>query len=372
MSGKERILSTIHRRPSDRVLVAPFIHTNFVHAFYDTRDLDVISKTIEVYEHFGFDIIHRNCTPTRDHIGPSADEWQVERTVEKDGRDETTTTVIRTPKGDLTETHQVIWVTEYDAEASAVDYLIKSEDDLDRLMAYQPAIGTIDTSCITSARRALGDKGLTAPWVQGAFNEVAYYYRRLDHLLLDPIDNPTFYHRMMEYFLDRNLQLISQYIDAGAHLVSVGGNVASGKVVSESYFREHVFPYEKRLIDYIQQRNVPVIYHNCGYARRLFSSLRDLGMKVYESLTPPPYGDTTLEEAFDGLGPDIVLHGGVDQIGFLMTAKPDDVRQKVESMLELAKRRGNYILGTSDYFDEHTPHENVAALAQAGHDYGRY
>ena len=95
-------------------------------------------------------------------------------------------------------------------------------------------------------------------------------------------------------------------------------------------------------------------------------------MKVYESLAAPPYGDTVLEEAFDALGPDIVLHGGLDQIDFLMNAKSTEVRAKVKFLLDLAKRRGRFIVGTTDYFHERTPHDNIAALAQAGRDFAPF
>ena len=98
-------------------------------------------------------------------------------------------------------------------------------------MTHQPPVEEIDTSPIRSAKQAMGDKGITAPWIQGAFNEVAYYYRRLEDLLLDPIDNPTFYHQMMGYFLERNLQLIAQYINAGTDALSVGGNIDRKSVV---------------------------------------------------------------------------------------------------------------------------------------------
>ena len=121
MTGKEFLLNVINHQAVDRVAVVPFIHANFVRAFYENPNVDLIAKTVEVYEHFGLDIIHRNCTPARDHIGPCGDRWEVEKTVEKKGRDETTTTVVHTPMGDLNEINRVNWVSEYDVEASPVD-----------------------------------------------------------------------------------------------------------------------------------------------------------------------------------------------------------------------------------------------------------
>ncbi|MHC4441574.1 MAG: uroporphyrinogen decarboxylase family protein [Planctomycetota bacterium] len=372
MSSREVLLKVLNHQGVDRIPVVPFIHVNMVKAFYGDHDADVIRKTIEVYEHFGFDIIHRNCTPVYDELGPTNDRWQVDKKVETDGRDQTTTITIHTPDGDLTQVHRLVWVIEYDAEVTPVDYLIKSEKDFEKIEVYQPPLETIDVSPIASAKQALGNKGVTAPWVQGAFNHLAYYYRRLDDLLMDAMVNPAFYHRMMEYFLNRNLQIVSQYIEAGVDLLSYGGNIASGKMISGAFFREFVLPYEKRLIDYIQGKGVHVLYHNCGYARKLFRNYRDLGMRAYESLTAPPYGDTILEEAFELLPNDMILHGSMDQIEFLLKAQPSEIKSKVDSILGQAKTRGNFILGTSDYFHEQTPRENIAALAEAAHEFGTY
>jgi acetolactate synthase regulatory subunit len=348
-----------------RVPVAPFIHCNFIKAFNCTDDVDLVQRTIEVYEHFGFDLIHRNCTPTYDHVGASADGWNVVRQTTKTGREEATHTVIHTPDGDLTETFRVIWVVKYDAEAAPVDYLIKSERDFDILSTYQPPIDRLDTSIVTRARTAVGNRGVTAPWIQGAFNHVAYYYRRLDDLLLDAVTNPAFYHRMLSHFLERNKQIAAQMIDAGADVLSYGGNIASGKMVSTQFFRDYVFDYEKELIDFIQGRGAAVLYHNCGCGKRLFECYRQLGMRVYESLTAPPYGDTILEQALETLGPEMVLCGGLDQIAFLMNATPQAVESEVQRVLEVVRNRGRFILGTSDYFHEDTPHQNIAAIGAA-------
>ena len=38
----------------------------------------------------------------------------------------------------------------------------------------------------------------------------------------------------------------------------------------------------------------------------------------------------------------------------------------------VAKERGNFILGTSDYLEINTPPENLRAFVEAGHKYGRY
>ncbi len=77
------------------------------------------------------------------------------------------------------------------------------------------------------ARQLVGDKGIVAPWIQGAFNEVAYLMRG-HAVLVDPLDDEGFYRALICYFLDRNLEKVRQFVAAGAEFLSVGGNEANG------------------------------------------------------------------------------------------------------------------------------------------------
>lgn len=371
LTGRERLLRVFAGQPVDRVPVSPFVHVNFVREFYSDHDADGPTLTPEVYRHFGFDLIHRNCTPAYDPVGSDQPQWRVEKHTEKQGRDETTTTVIHTPGGDLREVHRICWTSEYDAESTPVEYLIKSEEDLDLVMRYQPPAEEFDTSPIARAKDATGDEGLVAPWYPGAFAYVALFFRSLDELILDAMLRPEMYHRMMRHFLERSKQLVSQCISAGVDIVSYPGNVAGGKL-GEAFFREHVLDYENELIDFIQSRGPAVLYHNCGYAKSLFSAYTGMRMRAYESLTPPPYGDTVLAEALEAFRPDVALIGNLDQIEFLRRATPAEVQTQVKQVLEPAKRRGNFILGTTDYFTEGTPYENLFAVAEAARKFGCY
>ena len=370
---RDGLLKVLRGEKTDCVPVAPFIHVNFVREFFNDFNVDAVAKTIEVYEHFGFDIIHRNCTPAYNDVADiSSDAWKVARTIEKSGSNQVIKTVISTPEGDINETFKVNKVTNYDEEAAVTDFLIKTEKDFEILRKYQPPVGKIDVSGIRRARQLLGEKGITAPWVQGMFNFVCLFYRKLDELIVDAMVNPDFYHSVMGYCLERNKQIISQLAETGTEMLSYGGNVASGKLVGADFFKQYIFPYEKALIDFVKSKGVMVMYHNCGYGSKLFGVYKDLGMNAYESLTPPPFGDTIFEKALEAMPAEVTLSGNIDQISFLKNAKPDEVRARVQQVLEKAKQRGNFILATTDYLLEQTPHENIFALSQAGKEFGGY
>jgi uroporphyrinogen decarboxylase len=372
LNTKNRFLKLFRSEPVDRIPVAPFIHVNFVKEFFNSHEIDAVIRTIDVYNHFGFDIIHRNCTPGYDDISLNGDNWTVSKTIEKNGLDQVTCTTIDTPGGKLNEVHKLSCISKYDAEASAIEYFIKSVADFELFRKYHPPVGLVDMSMTRRAIASVADNGIVAPWVQGAFNFVAFFYMRVDDLMLLAKTEQQVYHELMRYFLDRNKKIITQFIDGGVPVLSYAGNIASGKMVGRDFFREFVFPYEKELIEFIQGKGVIVLYHNCGYAANLMPVYNDLGIRAYESLTPPPFGDTILEQAFENFNPEIVLCGNIDQIEFLKTATPAQVRQQVKDVLEMAKKRGNFILNTTDYFGEETPHENILAMADAGREYGSY
>lgn len=177
---------------------------------------------------------------------------------------------------------------------------------------------------------------------------------------------------MITYFSDRMYDAIKQFKDAGADIVCCGGNVGNGTMVGPVFFKEYILPFEIEFTRKVKELGLYYLYHNCGDASSLLDLYSQIKMNIYESLTPPPYGDTLLEEALLKIDKSITLCGNIDQIDFLIKASPEEIRQEVKNVLMLAKRRGNFILGTTDYFCEGTPHENIKAFAEAGMEFGRY
>jgi len=371
VSRRTELLRAFRQEPIGRIPVSPFIHINHVKEFFGAQDADCVAKTPQVYSAYGFDLIHRNCSAVYDAIGPSTSDWRVEATQTTDSRDTATHTRITTPRGEMEYREALKWVCEYDAESSLVDYPIKSSADFETMQAFQPPAGAADVRDIRRAREAVGDEGVVAPWIQGAFNLVALYYRKVDDLLMDALLEPDFYNRMMEYFQNRYRAFVRQMIDAGADVISYGGNVANGKMVSRDFFNTHIWPHEKRFIDWIQDQGVPVLYHNCGYAKGILPLYPGLGMRAYESLTPAPYGDTVLEEAVQAFGSGTTLLGGIDQLDLLRKGSISEIETTVKKVLDTVRGRCSFILGTTDYFNENTPREKIMALSEAGHRYGK-
>jgi len=374
MTNRELLLDTLNGRKTPRVPVAPFIFNNIVNEFRKGPPGDPLEECIALYKRFGFDIILRNYF-VHDYINEevrSCEHWKVEKAVIDlgDGNwDEKTT--ITTPEREMSQLKSYRCVSSNETVEAITEYYIKSHEDFEQFKKYQPPIAQSDCSCITQARKLLGEDGITGPWMHGVFN-IAGTYRELSDLVLDAYVDGDFYIEMMEYFYDRAIIFVRQLIKAGPDFICMAGNMASGSIVGPKMFKDHVMSYEKRMIAEIHKEDIKIIYHNCGDMKYLLPMYAEMGIDMLESLAAPPFGDIELEDAFREIPPPVVLSGGVDQIDFLRKARPDEVRTRVKDVLNRVKGRGGFILAASDYFCEGTPEENIIAFAQAGRDHGSY
>ncbi|MBN1445539.1 MAG: hypothetical protein JW957_05485 [Candidatus Omnitrophica bacterium] len=346
--------------------VSPFIHVNFVKAFFKDAGIDVIDRTPEVYDHFGFALMHRNCTPSYSPIGENSGNWQVNEVKKSSGNSEITETAVKTPGGTLRQVYKTTKISAYDYEESPVEYLVKNSDDFELCKKYQPVPEQIDITPVLKAKKVSGECGVTAPWIQGAFNFAAFYFCKIDTLFLWAMTEETFYRELMEYLLRRNMGYIDRILEAGPDLVSYAANIANSKMVSPGFYGRFIMEYEKRLIEYIRAKKTGVIFHNCGYAEKLLPLYAKMKMPAYESLTPPPYGDTVLTDALSIFPEDTVLSGNIDQIYLLRNGTPEEIEKKTREVVNAVRKSGrkNFIVATTDYFSEDTPRENIHAFSR--------
>jgi uroporphyrinogen decarboxylase len=126
------------------------------------------------------------------------------------------------------------------------------------------------------------------------------------------------------------------------------------------------------LIDEIHKAGVYVLFHNCGDADKIMHLYNQMGMDGWGYLTPPPFGDVNLDKVLQVIRPDMVLRGNIDQVEFMISATPEDIKDRVRHLLLKMKPRGNFVLSTTDWWFDEMPDENIRAFAEAGLEYGRY
>jgi uroporphyrinogen decarboxylase len=380
MTPRERLTLTLQGKRADRVPVSPFLwYNNMFEMFgyipriednYSPRDFDVVAKWIQYCEVFGFDVMFAGGFQFDRFIPASAPDWDVTVTKAGDADAERRTTVVKTPRGNLTqvmnfkrsEAHLIVLAVE--------KYVIETREDFEIFRAYAPPAQYVDLGTISRAREQVGDKGLVNFAGFGAFNTLNML-RKLENMMMDPMVDEGLYREMMQFVTAWNLPLLSSVVAAGADAIELGGNLATSGA-GPDFFKSYVMEYENALARRIHADGAFVVYHNCGDAQQIMHLYNDLDIDCWGYLTGAPFGDVILEDALRILRPTMALRGNVDQVEFLRTASGAEIQDRVARLLEKTKQRGNWILSTSDFFFDGTPYENIHAFSRAGQEYGRY
>jgi hypothetical protein len=361
--------------------VAPFLYYNNIYEmfgyapsiddFFDPPDLDPIRGFLAYCARFGFDVLHTLGSVWDAYcMDKPGESWDVHLTREGSGDTQRRTLTIQTPAGELRQVENFRRTSPHLVVSAIQEYLIKTRQDFKILARYAPPPEEMDCRLVRRAKEVIGDAGLTVACTHGAFNALNMF-RKLDDLMMDPLTDEPFYHAMMEYFLDRLIRQDRKMVEAGADVIEIGANMATS-AVGPKYFEQYVLDYENRLAREIRRAGAFTIFHNCGDAAKIMHLYNRLDIDVWGYLTPPPFGDVDLDEALRVMRPDLVLRGNIDQVEFLVKARPEEIRAAVSQLFEKVKPRGNWILSTTDFFLDGVPYANIDAFAEAGRECGAY
>jgi len=380
MTSRERILTVLQGDLPDRVPVTPFIQEEFLKWFYPTRrTLDRVETVVELASELSFDVIakpNRFMTPAffkRDHLN-----WRVRHETKREGDFWVSRLEITTPDRVLTQVSAVpdAGVATAGVMSAVRKHLLEDEDDIASFTRWLPLADAEAQQEMreTAAawRRTLGDTGICAPWGWAGVFNVASDLWGIEQVMMAPYVEESTYQTLMETLTRGMMAYNVPLIEGGAEMIGLQGHMANARSVSADYFRRHVAPYEKQLIDALHAQGAFTVYHNCGFARALWPCYCELGMTLWETVAEPPQGDNGLAEAKQEVGDRICLAGNLDQVCFLKTATPEEVAARSREIMRIGKPGGRYLFACSDFLEKNTPVENVKAMIQGALEESSY
>ncbi|NUQ66386.1 MAG: methyltransferase, partial [Pirellulales bacterium] len=133
--------------------------------------------------------------------------------------------------------------------------------------------------------------------------------------------------------------------------------------LSLKMFRERIFPYYKRGLDWIHQNTgMKVFMHNDGAIFSFIPTLIEMGVDILNPVQTTAKGmdPVKLKQEF---GDRITFWGGAcDCQGTLAFGTPDEVAREVEESLRILAPGGGYVLTSVHNIQAGVPPENVIAL----------
>ena len=144
-----------------------------------------------------------------------------------------------------------------------------------------------------------------------------------------------------------------------------------GPMVSLSLFRRHIRPRHQKFVDLARSFGIPVMIHSCGSSSWAFDDFIDMGITAVDTLQPEAkdMAPAFLKERYGGR---LAFHGCISTAGSVVTGKPDDVTREVRQTLEVMMPGGGYAFAPTHMLQDNSPTENVVALYDTVHRFGRY
>lgn len=201
-------------------------------------------------------------------------------------------------------------------------------------------------------RQRVEKEKLIEGWIEGPIAQAADL-RGINNLMVDFYDDPRFVTGLFEFVLELELAFARAQVASGAEMIGVGDAAAS--LVGPRFYREFVWPYEKRMMDGLREMGTRTRLHICGNTRPILGLLGRLGCDVVDLDSM-----ATLAEGRAAMGPRQVLLGNIDPVRVLRNGTPPEVYAAVAECHQQAGDR--FIVSAGCEVVRDTPLENLRAM----------
>ena len=216
--------------------------------------------------------------------------------------------------------------------------------------------------------------------------EMGERIRGMENFLCDVLTAPDVTEAVMDKVLELKIRFWDMALDALGDVIDIvheadDFGTQESQLISPEKYRELVKPREKELFGFLRRKldatKAPdeeryIFFHSCGNIRPLLPDFIELGIDIINPVhtTIPEMEPHTLKR---DLGADITFWGGgVDTQGVLPSGTPEEVREDVRRNLEALAPGGGYVFNTVHNIQSEVPPENIMAMWEALHEFGRY
>lgn len=346
MRPRERFLSSLNLKPTDRVPLFDFIDSkNLFERLTGKRPLKYEAElAVKASFKLGFDAVWIPFGGISAFTEDSESEIYV---------DEWGTTYKRTSYS---------WPCD-----SPIAYPISNEKDLQKLNIPDPTkpkrLDDIKTALKLTHNEIAVIGGICGPF------SIAYLTMGYETLCLSLFDNPDLVIQVHEIATDFLIEAAKRIIDTGADVVYIGEDLGfkTGPFLSPSQYRRFTFPFLEKLIHSIRARGMPVLLHSDGNLNLILEDLIRMGINALNPIEIDAGMD--LFEIKKKYGKRICLVGGISN-SVLCDGNPEEVKKEVKRALDIASPGGGYIpcSDSGDLRDE-MPLENIEAMIETIKNY---
>jgi len=336
ITPRERLLRVLRHQPTDRLPICPVGLSPFTwHVDFPAYApvLEVAKRHCEFMAGFPLDGGFALCDPKV--LDMKTD------TVEA-GERKTTTTVLRTPKGELAQ------VRVHDRSVGSWGVLkpfVENEDDLAKMESLPFEPFTPDLSARAELEARVGDAGLV--YCNGITNALGHAVHGMgeEFRAVFCFSEPGRLRRIVERAQERLLAYVGRILDAGAGPVFRFYSIESfvEPVMPPSFVDEFIVPYDREVVKLIHARGRHVVMHCHGRLGAQIERMVRIGVDGVDCAESPPQNDIDLAGMVERAGGRMFIWGYI-QFETLSRAAPEQVDAMVREAVSAGGTAGRYVL----------------------------
>ena len=245
-----------------------------------------------------------------------------------------------------------------DEVPTVTDNILKTEEDIDNLKI--PAVGDARTGeyvkGVAETVKLITDR----PVFAGAIGPFSLAGRLLDmtEIMIKSMTEPESVIKVLEKVTEFLIKYIKAFKEAGAHGVVIAEPAAG--LLSPQLNAEFSVPYNKQIVDALQDESFIVIYHNCGNVDPLIEDILTIGAKAIH------LGNSTkLEDILPKIPGDIVLMGNIDPSGQFRHGTIESITAETNELLSKCAKYDNFVLSSGCDIPPQSSLENISAFFEA-------
>jgi len=143
----------------------------------------------------------------------------------------------------------------------------------------------------------------------------------------------------------------------------------SGLFTRPEIFRQHLFPWMKKIGDLCRQYDVPFIYHSDGVLWEVMEDIIACGVNALQPIEPQAMDISEVKTKY---GDRLCVVGNVDLEYTLTRATPDVVVKRVKELLREVAPGGGYCMGSANTIPNYVKIDNYRAMIETTLESGWY
>ncbi len=189
----------------------------------------------------------------------------------------------------------------------------------------------------------------------------AWELRGFEQFLMDTRLNHAFTTRLLDRITDHKIADVSRMIQAGADIIQMAGDIASGQgmLISPAWWRAEIKPRLARVITATRRPGIYYYFHSDGAMQTVIPDLIDIGFDIIDPLQPECMDVFALKHQY---GTHITFRSTLSSQRTLPFGSVEDVRAEVRARIRELGHDGGLILAPSNAVQPDVPLANLLAV----------